>query len=151
MNAITYLAQTQIPGEWITSLIVAVITAAGGVMVAYKKGQANPNVSRDVNLKEPIPEMPVKRIFTPPTFSQHQDVVRRVAALEMEAKETREHFEGQLRQIRNEQHEQFVKLMEAGEARKDMIFEKIESMARGFHHRVDQMMSPNNPRQARKS
>ena len=151
MNPMFTLAETLISGEWITSLIVAAITAVGGVFVAYKKGQANPNPGRDVNLKDPVPEVPIKRIYTPPTFSQHQDVVRRVAALELEAKETREHFEGQLRQIRNEQHEQFIKLMEAGESRKDMIFEKIESMARGFHHRVDQLVSNPNPRAPRKN
>ena len=130
-----------ISGEWLISFGKMVLVAAGPAgaawIIAFKKGKASKTSTK---IEDPVPEVPVKRIYTPPTFSQHQDVVRRVAALEAEAKETREHFEGQLRQIRSEQHEQFVKLMEAGEMRKDMIFEKIESMARGFHSRVDQII-----------
>lgn len=123
------MAETMISGEWITSVIVAVIGAIGGVIVAYKKGQANPNPSRDVNLKDPVPEVPVKRVYTPPTFSQHQDVVRRVSQLESD-----------VREIRKEQAEHFTKLLEVGEERKDKIFEKIDNMARGFHARVDELI-----------
>jgi len=119
-----------ISGEWITAFVVAVITAFGGAFAAYKKGQANPPPSREVTLKEPVAEVPVKRIYTPPTFSQHQDVVRRVGQLESD-----------VRDIRTKQGEQFTRLLEVGEERKDKIFEKIDNMARGFHARVDQILN----------
>jgi len=132
------LAEFMISGDWLVAALLALIPVIGGVWIKAKKAGAKE--AGEVTLKEPVPEVPVKRVYTPPTFSQHQDVVRRVAQLEADAKENREHFEQQLRDIRREQAEQFVKLMQAGEMRKDMIFEKIDSMARGFHARVDQIM-----------
>lgn len=118
-----------ISGEWITAFVVAVITAFGTAMAAYRKGQANPAPSRDVTLKEPVPEVPFKRVYSPPSFSQHMDLARRVGELEIDVKT-----------MRREQGEQFRRLLEVGEERKDKIFEKIDNMARGFHARVDQIM-----------
>ena len=60
--------------------------------------------------------------------------------IEGEAKEHRDYVESQLRDIRREQAEQFVKLMQAGEVRKDAIMESMNGMIRGFHSRVDQLL-----------
>lgn len=108
------------------------ITAIGGavaaVLVAFKRGQANPKVN--ATLVEPVPEIPVKRVYSPPTYWQHKALEERVGKLEtgMEV-------------LRREQHEQFVQLMTAGESRKDLIFDKIDTMARAFHARVDDLLS----------
>ncbi len=140
MKAMTYLAAGEmIPGDWLTAFAVAVIGAVGAAMLAWKKGEAKGRGDK-VTLQEPIPEMPVKRVYTPPTFSQHQELVRRVAVIENEAKEHREYVEAQLRDIRREQSEQFVKLMNAGEVRKDAIMQSMNDMVRAFHSRVDQLI-----------
>lgn len=130
-----------IPGEWITAFVVSVIGAIAGPFVAYKKGK-----SAQVKLPDPMPEMPVRKVYTPPTFSQHQDLVRRVSQLETETRQHREYVETQLRDIRREQSEQFVKLMNAGESRKDAIMESMNEMVRGFHERVDLLLMDHKPR-----
>lgn len=133
------IAETMISGEWLTGFTVAIIGAIGSSLLAWKKGEAKGR-GENVTLKEPVPELPVRKVYTPPTFSQHQELVRRVAALETESKEHREYVEGQLRDIRREQSEQFVKLMNAGETRKDAIMDSINDMVRSFHSRVDNLI-----------
>ena len=130
------LAETMISGEWLTAFVVALVGAVGAALAAYKKGQASPKVKID----EPVPEIPVRKVYTPPTFSQHQDLVRRVTMIEADAKAHREYVEAQLRDIRREGGEQFVKLMTAGEQRKDAIMESMNDMVRAFHSRVDQLI-----------
>ena len=130
------IAETMISGEWITAFVVAVVGAVGASLAAYKKGQASPKMKID----EPVPEIPVRKVYTPPTFSQHQDLVRRVTMIEADAKAHREYVEAQLRDIRREGGEQFVKLMTAGEQRKDAIMESMNDMVRAFHSRVDQLI-----------
>lgn len=125
------LSETMISGEWLISFGKMVLVAAGPAgaawIIAFKKGKASKTSTK---IEDPVPEVPVKRIYTPPTFSQHQDVVRRVGQLESD-----------VRDIRQRQSEQFTKLLEVGEERKDKIFEKIDNMARGFHARVDQILN----------
>ena len=135
------MADSAISGDWLIELAKVGIPAlfAGGLtwIIAFRKGKAT---RQKVTLEEPVPTVPVQRTYTPPTFSQHQDLVRRVKSLEEDAKEHREHVETQLRDIRREQSEQFVKLMNAGESRKDMIMESMNDMVRNFHARVDQLI-----------
>jgi hypothetical protein len=138
----TEVAQTMIPGEWITGIVVAIIGAVGSALVAYKKGAAAATLTK---LADPVPEVPVRKVYSPPTFYQHQELVRRVSVIEAEAKDHREHMETQLRDIRREQAEQFVKLMNAGEVRKDAIMESMNDMVRNFHSRVDQLIDGHRP------
>lgn len=138
------MAETMISGEWITAFVVAVIGAMASGLVAWKKGEAKGRGDK-VTLQDPVPEVPVKRVYSPPTFSQHQDLVRRVTVIEHDAKEHREHMDAQLRDIRREQSEQFVKLMNAGEVRKDAIMDSMNDMVRNFHSRVDQLIDGHRP------
>ena len=126
------IAETLISGEWVTSFVVAIIGAVAAGLVSWKKGVAKGRGDK-VTLQEPMPEVPVKRIYTPPTFSQHQDLARRVGALESD-----------VREIRREAAEQFRKLVEVGEERKDKIMDRIEAVAVGFHQRVNQIVSEMN-------
>lgn len=141
----------QISGTWVLELVTKIFgglaVLAGAVWAAYKKGQKAPATETTATLKEPVPEIPTRRVYSPPTFYQHQELVRRVSLIEAEAKEHREHMEEQLRDIRREQSEQFVKLMTAGEARKDQIMENMNSMVRAFHARVDQLVDHKPKRQ----
>lgn len=141
-----------ISGAWLIQIvqvaIAAIGTAGAAWIVALRKGRvegARDERSKSVTLQEPVPEVPVKRTYTPPTFYQHQELVRRVTALETDAKEHREYVETQLRDIRREGAEQFVKLMEAGETRKDTIMENMNAMMRSFHARVDQILDTRTP------
>jgi hypothetical protein len=132
------LAETMISGEWITAFVVAVIGAVASGLVAWKKGEAKGRGDK-VTLQEPVPEIPVKRVFSPPTFYRHQELVRRVASLENETKEHREYVEGPLRDIRRENGEQFVKLMNAGEDRKDKIMDGFAKDMARIHERMNKI------------
>lgn len=124
------MAEYMISGEWIIALLVAVIPLIGGVWVKAKKaGERQANASRDVTLREPLPDVGVRRVFSPPSFSQHMEVVRRVETLEKD-----------VREIRRENAEQFRKLLEVGESRKDTILQKLEDTARAYHARVDELL-----------
>jgi hypothetical protein len=131
---------TMISGEWLTTTLKVIIAGLALILGKYWGQRVAANASRDVTLKDPVPEIAAKRVYSPPTFSQHQELVRRVASLENETKEHREYVEAQLRDIRREQAEQFVKLMNAGETRKDAIMESMNDMVRNFHSRVDQLI-----------
>ena len=136
------IAETLISGDWLLASVkvagAALASAGAAWIVAFRKGQQSS--AKDVRIEEPVPEVPVRKVYTPPTFSQHQDLVRRVCLIESEAKAHREYVEAQLRDIRREGSEQFVKLMNAGEVRKDAIMESMNDMVRAFHSRVDQLI-----------
>jgi hypothetical protein len=118
------------------------LTALGGavaaVVVAVRKRMRQATGKATVNLEPPVPEIPVamKRVYNPPTFSQHMEVVRRVNALEHSVAE-----------IRREAAENYKELMLAGEARTNRMLDKMDDVARAFHARVDDLLAnPPNPR-----
>lgn len=108
-------------------VITAIGIAAAGIVTAFRKGQASPRQA--VTLQEPVPEVPVKRVYSPPTYYQHHALEKRV-----------ERVEGAVDQLRRDQAEQYRMLMNAGEERKDKIFEKMDGIARGWHQRMDVLM-----------
>jgi hypothetical protein len=78
-------ADPMISGNWIIAVIGAIaagVAAVLGKMQGRKEGMN----SRDVTLQAPVPEVPVKKVYSPPTFSQHMEIVRRVDALEADQK-----------------------------------------------------------------
>ena len=97
-----------------------------------------------VTLNPPVPEVPVTmtRKYSPPTFSQHMDAVRRIDRLE--------HSVGE---IRREAAENYKELMLAGEQRTNRMLDKLDDVARAFHSRVDDLLAqqpakpqPRNPK-----
>lgn len=114
-----------ISGDWLIALAVTGIPA---VIIAWKKGVSKGQTNK-VTLPDPMPEVPVKRVYSPPSFSQHMDLVRRIEVMESNVAD-----------LRRDQAQQFLRLMEVGEKRKDDILEKFETVARGFHSRVDQLI-----------
>jgi len=115
-----------ISGAWMLKLIAALFTGAALVLGRYwgRKEEA-----RKITVQDPVPEVPVKRVYSPPSFSQHMDLVRRIEVVE-----------GNVAELRRDQAIQFLKLMEVGERRKDDILERFDVVARGFHDRVDQII-----------
>jgi hypothetical protein len=132
------LAETMISGEWIIAMITTLGVAIGGVIKAYKVGEAKGRGDK-VTLQEPVPEVPIRKVFTPPTFTQHQDLMRRVDVLEKGTQAHREYVEGQFRDIRREGSEQFIKLMNAGETRKDAIMEEVRKEMGRIYDRLNKL------------
>ena len=116
---------TLVSGNWIIAVIGAVSTILG-MFWAHQRGKT----SQGVILNHPVPELPVRKVYSPPSFSQHMDLVRRIEVVESNVAD-----------LRRDQGQQFIRLMEVGEKRKDDILEKFEGVARGFHARVDQFMA----------
>jgi hypothetical protein len=62
-------ADPQISGNWITAFVIAVITAAGGIWLSYKRGQANP--SHETTIKSPVPTVTVRN---EPRWATHDEL-----------------------------------------------------------------------------
>lgn len=151
--AIATAADAQISGAWIIEVLRAVILALGTAGAAWigamrwmaKKQEKREAEAAKVSLHEPVPEVPVKRVYSPPTFYQHRELERRLGILEAAheafSREAREEFA----EIRRESHESFVKLLNAGHERGDRLLEKIDGVARGIHARVDELLKNQPP------
>lgn len=122
-----FLSDLMTPEGAIISFTVAVITAGGGAIAAWKKAETK---YRGVRIKDPVPEVPVRHVSTPPSYHQHQALAERVTRVEVSVD-----------QLRRDQQEQFGKLLQAGETRADRLAEKIDGVAVGFHRRVDQLLN----------
>ena len=133
-----------IPWSLLTAFILAAIPILGAVWLkARAVGVKSANEGRDVTLKDPMPEMPVKRVYSPPSFSQHMNVVDRVVKLEKEADELREAFHKESAAIRRDLSKQYVEILHAGHERENRISDKLDDIARAFHSRVDELVKFN--------
>lgn len=116
----TASADPLISGNWIVSMVVAVLAGVGGWKAKEK--------SKKLKIEDPVPDFPVRKVFTPPSFHQHQALAERVERLE-------ERITAQERI----QSERFLKLMEAGETRKDAIMEKFSHDINSVYVRINQL------------
>ena len=123
------LTDFMISGNWLIGAAVALIPILGGVWVRAKKAGLRA-ATNNITLQAPVPTVPISKVYTPPTYWQHMEVVRRVDKLETGQEE-----------IRKEMGEQFRKLIEVGEERKDKLMDKIDASAKGFHERVNQIVN----------
>lgn len=126
------LGETMISGEWITGLVVAMIGAVGSAFIAYKRGAA---AAQDVSLKSPVPEVPTRKVFTPPSWDAHKALMDRVTAVEKVTQELTRDLSAQYRE-----------LMKAGATREQNLTDKLDGIARGIHARIDEYLTPRSPR-----
>lgn len=125
------MAETLISGEWVIVLITGVITALAGAAVAiigkiretrgYQRGR-----TERVTLAEPVPDVPFKKVLTPPTWDQHKALMDRVTNLENVTIEMRRNNE-----------RQFQQLLEAGAMRENRLSDKLDEIANRIHARID--------------
>lgn len=131
----TMLAETMVSGEWLIALVVAVIGAVGSALVAYKRGVA---AAGDVTLKSPVPTVPMSKVSTPPTWDAHRALCDRVKRTEDETAELRK----DIAVVRHDLDLQYRELLKAGAAREQSISDKLDGIARGIHHRIDELIQP---------
>lgn len=141
-----------ISGAWLIKIfstsIIAIGTAGAAWIVALRRGErqgVEKERGKAFTLQDPVPELPVKRVYSPPSFSQHMNVVDRVVKLEKEADELREAFHKESAAIRRDLSKQYVEILHAGHERENRISDKLDDIARAFHSRVDDLL--NNPPQ----
>lgn len=131
-----------ISGNWIIGVIGA-LASGGALLVGKWQGR-----KEALTIKEPVPTVPTSKVSTPPTWSDHKALAERVNRTEADILR----IEGELKEMRVQQTNQFQTLMAAGAEREARIGDKIEGFARAIHARVDDMMktcqamhSNNNP------
>lgn len=114
----------QVDGAWLTAFVVAVLGAVGSVL-AKRSGKAE-GMRDKVTLENPVPEIPIKRVYSPPTYHQHQELERRMEKVEVD-----------MVAIRRELSEQFKELLISNEARSERLMTRLDQVAREIHGRVD--------------
>ena len=113
----------------VTGVVVAVIAA---MFAGFKGGM----VKRDrMTLEAPVPEVPTRKVPTPPTWDAHRAVCDRVSRLEEAFGE-----------LRREQASQFKDMMTATNGLESRLGSKLEGIAREIHHRIDEQFKPHPPR-----
>lgn len=128
------IAETLVNIETLTSIVVAVIGAlfAGAALFvskvlvpkAYEKGR-----SETMTITEPVPDLPFKKVLTPPTWDQHHALMARVATLEATTLE-----------LRRDMAAMFRDLLHAGGERENRLADKLDGIAREIHKRIDAQM-----------
>jgi uncharacterized coiled-coil protein SlyX len=132
-----------ISGQWIIAVIVALVASLGSAgaawIAAMKKGEAKGR-SEKITLQSPVPEVPVRRIYSPPTFSQHMELSRRLESLEERTAKSEDELQAAVAQIRAEMGKQYVEILKAGHEREIRLSDKLDDIARAFHSRVDDLI-----------
>ena len=112
-------------GAIIGSMLIALI---GGGYVGTRVA----SIQR-VRFTEPLQEIPVKRVSSPPSWDQHSGLERRVTCLEAANHE-----------MRREMAQQYREILESGGMREIRLTEKLDGIARGIHSRIDSLF-PSHP------
>ena len=115
-------------GEIIAAMVIALI--GGGYL-----GKRAATIQR-VRLTEPMPEVPVRRVSSPPTWDQHHGLEKRVSFIEQAQTE-----------MRRDMAAEFRALLEAGGSREQRLSSKLEGIAREIHRRIDENMKTCHERQ----
>lgn len=134
-------ADTMVSGDWVKTFVVAVISAvfAGatslvvGLTKGRKKGQEDEQKKqeRHVTLKEPVAEVPVRKVPMPPTWDQHDALMKRVEVVERD-----------VRDLRNDQAKQYKDLLDSGTERERRLTDKLDTLMRELHGRLDEIFKP---------
>lgn len=130
---IGYLANTAAPdpmisGDWIIAVIGALASAFA---LFYGKRQGLKEATNNVTLQSPLPEFPVRKLLTPPSWDAHKALCDRVSALEVATSE-----------LRRETTHQYQEILKAGGEREVHLSDKLDGIARSIHARIDELMQP---------
>lgn len=129
-----------ISGNWIIAMIGAI--AAGVALVVGKKQGRAEAADNNVTIKQPVPTVPMSRVTTPPTWSDHKALADRVMRTESDILRV----EGELKEMRITSTQEFQALMHAGADREQRIGDKIDGFARAIHSRIDEILKHPTPR-----
>lgn len=124
-------AETMIPGSWITTFVVALV---GAITAAYMKisgrREGLREATNNVTLQSPVPEVPTRKVLTPPSWDAHQALRDRVSVLE-----------SGLADLRRESISQYHELLKAGGERETHLSDKLDGIARSIHSRIDELLT----------
>lgn len=116
---------TMVDGDWVLSLVKVILgglLGSGGVWAVMNRRNKG---KQRVTLDEPT-KVQTERVYTPPTYWQHRALERRVGQVESD-----------LRDVKKERAEDFLKLMNAGEQRQNRLMDKMDEMKTEINQRID--------------
>ncbi len=126
---------TMISGNWLILVIGALFSGAALLLGKVQGKKEGLKEASNITLQNPVPEVPTRKVSTPPSWDAHRALVDRVTALEMVTQE-----------LRRDAAHQYHELMTAGAAREQSISDKLDGIARGIHSRIDAFMKPKSAR-----
>jgi len=121
-----------ISGNWIIMVIGAIST---GIALVIGKMQGRKEAQR-TTLESPVPEVPTRKVSTPPSWDAHRALCDRVLRLEEDMKSLHQ----EVKKGTEAQADQFRQLMVAGADREIRISEKLEGFASAIHRRIDETL-----------
>jgi len=126
----------QISGKWILDVIPVLATALAGIITAIIGAPILKKKWKEEALKEAsvtIKGQPIQIQNTPAivTFNDLKPLTDRM-----------DRFESDLKEVSDDQAKQFVKILETGHERENRIIDKMNEMARDWHHRLDLQFGP---------
>lgn len=124
---------SMISGNWIIAVIGAV---AAGIALVMGKAQGRKE-ERSARLEPPVPEVPTRKVSTPPSWDAHRALCDRVSNIENDIEGIRR----EMKEDRALHGQQFRDLMLAGGEREIRITEKIEGFANAIHRRIDDVIT----------
>lgn len=129
-------ADHMISGDWVIKLVGALFAGAALVLGRYW-GRKESEATR-TRLDEPVPEIPTRKVYTPPSWDAHRALCDRVGRIEADLARIQE----EMKEDRQSASQQYLALMAAGNERELRITEKIEGFARAIHGRIDDYLKP---------
>lgn len=127
-----------ISGNWIIAVIGAI---AAGIALVIGKMQGRKEAT-ETRLTTPVPEVPTRKVSTPPSWDAHTALVDRVSRQEQISNELRH----DLSEVRKDMAIQYREIMKAGSEREANLSDKLDGIARSIHARIDELMKPKSPR-----
>lgn len=127
-----------ISGDWILKLVAAV-GAASALVIGKIWGRRE---AEGVIVRDPVPEVPTRKVSTPPSWDAHTALCDRMTRQEVISNELRH----DLGEVRKDMAQQYRELMHAGHERETNITDKLDGMARGIHARIDELIKPKTSR-----
>ena len=126
-------ADSMVSGNWIIGVIGA-LASAGALILGKMQGRKE---AQRTTLESPVPEIPTRKGFTPPSWDAHVALCDRVTRQEAISNEMRH----DLSEVRKDMANQYRELIQAGQERERNISDKLEGVARGIHHRIDEAIN----------
>jgi hypothetical protein len=124
-----------LPPDPLDKILPWITTFVGVVLAAVFKVQADK--AKALRIEDPVPTVPVRKVPGVPSWNDHSNLVERVGRLE-----------SHIDKMRDEQAEQFRDLLIAGATRQEAIVkqlsDKIDTVARDWHGRLDAISRPPN-------
>jgi hypothetical protein len=133
-TAAQHAPDPQISGNWLLGVIGAIFSGAALVLGKYW-GRTAERQERTVT----ISGQPLQYTNVPGVASLN-DITQLTARIDR--------IEDDVRELRTDQAAQFKDLLEAGSSRETRLMEKMDSIAREWHRRLDDLF-PNKPRTGR--